>query len=540
MKRFLVLILFLVFISGCLGGREVKIEANNGLKITEFSADPLTAEFNDPVFFNVDIENVGGTTADNVELTLYGIKNVWRSSSSESSVVSSNPEYSPGSMSPPDIVLNRPGDFEIWAGQYYPPILPEGVSSYFPVTARVTYDYHTTGTISIPAYSKSYYRINKGDVESAARVDNTNAPIQIALTKGTTPIVVDENLKGNEDATFIIEFRNVGDGWPISDGQIGGFFSGESKITLHGNAEFKNCLGETGGNEASLSGVDFARLRSDGRMPIGCSISIPRNDWGIVSTGDIIFTIDMRYRYYIEDTVSIKVIGTNLAEPVAPSRGEGEEEDEDKPTIELAIDGTAYDDLDEESLWQNNDFEFEVRFTDDVGLYECRYSTSPDTTTLKTISECEDETEYIFEGTAEVSSEIPQGKNSYIITLNAKDIDGGDERSVTKLFKFHIDYTAPSVGAIKETTATAGVASTYTATVSESLSHSRLKKCELYVDGDVYDGTVEIDDCEDKASCTVQIGGVTLTEGEHILRMKCFDHAGNEGLGNSKTITVSP
>ena len=116
-------------------------------------------------------------------------------------------------MRPPDLLLNRPGDLKTKAWSYYPPVLPEGVQTSFPVKARVTYDYHTTGTISIPAYSKSYYRIpeNSGKLDLTPTVDNTNAPIQISLRKGTA-VVVDDRSTGDEYATFIIDFVNVGDG----------------------------------------------------------------------------------------------------------------------------------------------------------------------------------------------------------------------------------------------------------------------------------------------------------------------------------------
>ena len=70
------LIALLILTSGCIGGREVKIDANNGLLITEFTADPLTVEYSDPVLFFVDVENVGGTTASNINIILYGIKGV--------------------------------------------------------------------------------------------------------------------------------------------------------------------------------------------------------------------------------------------------------------------------------------------------------------------------------------------------------------------------------------------------------------------------------------------------------------------------------
>ena len=299
MKKLLVLVLLMVFLSGCIFGRPVKVEANNGLKINEFSADPSEAEYNDPVFFSVDIENVGGTTANNIDVTLYGIENIWRGSES--------PTKQLGSMSPPELLYNTPGDLEIETWTYEPPILPEGVKTNLEVTARVKYDYSTTGTLSIPVYSKSYARINQ-DIDKTITVTNTNAPIQIELSQGTG-VIVDGSLTGNEDHTLILKFVNVGDGWPISAGQVGRFLQGT--ITIQGaGATFTKCLDATSGNTAHIQNVDYAKFRTNGELPIGCSISIPRSGWGVTTTGNILLTIDMEYTYYIEKKASVMVHGT--------------------------------------------------------------------------------------------------------------------------------------------------------------------------------------------------------------------------------------
>ncbi|MEM7819445.1 MAG: hypothetical protein QXD48_01305 [Candidatus Aenigmatarchaeota archaeon] len=73
-KIYILLIVVLIFVSGCIGGGQVKVDANNGLTINEFSADPIIAEPDDFVRFFLDIENVGGTTARCITAELFGVE----------------------------------------------------------------------------------------------------------------------------------------------------------------------------------------------------------------------------------------------------------------------------------------------------------------------------------------------------------------------------------------------------------------------------------------------------------------------------------
>ncbi len=67
----LLFISLLVLITACTGS--VRVDDNNGLVINKFSADPATAEIDDRVSFFLDVENVGGTTAQCVVEEIYGV-----------------------------------------------------------------------------------------------------------------------------------------------------------------------------------------------------------------------------------------------------------------------------------------------------------------------------------------------------------------------------------------------------------------------------------------------------------------------------------
>src|SRR3989338_1575905 len=199
----------LVLISGCINNeRKPTFDANNGIIINEFSAEPVPAKAGDLVSFFVDIENVGGTTAKDIKVSLYGVENMWEDRNGNK--ITSTPSVDYPEMKPPSLATNRAGDFKI-ASFFLKPseILPEGVTTNFPVTARATFTYSSTGTITMPAYSDTLYttKKNKGEIiDISPRIDNTHAPIQIRISKATVPLVIDNKRAGNEIATYVFEF----------------------------------------------------------------------------------------------------------------------------------------------------------------------------------------------------------------------------------------------------------------------------------------------------------------------------------------------
>ena len=65
----------IVLISGCtIPGttREVKVSSTDGLVINEFSSDITRYEDTEPISLYLEIENVGGTTAKDVNITIKG------------------------------------------------------------------------------------------------------------------------------------------------------------------------------------------------------------------------------------------------------------------------------------------------------------------------------------------------------------------------------------------------------------------------------------------------------------------------------------
>jgi len=221
------------------------------------------------------------------------------------------------SMSPPYPERNRAGQAFTTQWELRPPVLPEGVSVPYPVTARISYMYTSTAHMNVKAFNKDYYKIltdSGKPIENPLIIQNSHAsPIQVVVTSSTAPIVVNERQPGIELANYRIELQNVGDGWPMATtpgGESGFMFA---TLTLNGpGAFFYDCLGYTSGQEIFLQGdiiENIIKLRSDKRAPFGCTIGIDRSQWMDTPMGTISLTFQIYYRYYIDKEIQVTVKG---------------------------------------------------------------------------------------------------------------------------------------------------------------------------------------------------------------------------------------
>jgi hypothetical protein len=306
------LLIAVIALSGCIQNQPVKTDPNNGLVISSFSVDPTKVDKAGSVLVLMDLENLGGITAGNITLNLYGVDDWTTGGAAITPITISD-------MRPPDPITDSPGDFQTKTiALTAPSNLPPGVQANYPITARVTFSYHTTGTISIPSYSKTLYKImkDKGQtIDGSAKVENTYAPIQVALSKGSTPLVVDDTPTGpaSTDYGYLIEFVNVGDGWPISTGASGGRVGVlRGTISVSGlGVTLKECFGQTAsGNSVTVSNFDMTTMRSSGRVPVACTVTLTKGtSWTSTASGNVMFKIDMYYDYYVEKTANVMVWG---------------------------------------------------------------------------------------------------------------------------------------------------------------------------------------------------------------------------------------
>jgi hypothetical protein len=377
----ILIIIALVAFSGCTG-RNAKVDADNGLKINEFSADPVMAQYNDNTIFSLDVENVGGTTAKCVVAELYGAED-WNSvtgglmttagwGSSFATTISytsgatniyfgtsgagtyfsfnwndwnsiglawnklvegvcqkaqtvgyGNPRvrYIAMSMAPPEPDINKPGQFQTVQWLLRPPMLPEGVTVPYDITARLTYLYYSTATANIQVFNRDEYdrRLNlKQQVSYPITVQNTiGAPVKVEITKGTSPVIVSNDPYSGqyEIANYIIEFDNVGDGWPlpVTQGSDDGFIFGAIKIVGDG-VDVIDCAGfqqmaTAGGIVIPINNQQLIKLRSDKRAPFGCTLGFRKDVWQNKPMGTVSMIFDLYYGYYLDKKATVTVKG---------------------------------------------------------------------------------------------------------------------------------------------------------------------------------------------------------------------------------------
>lgn len=240
------------------------------------------------------------------------------------SVSLANPKvrYISMAMTPPDLEQNRPGQFQTVQWILRPPMLPEGVTVPYDITSRVTYMYYSTASANIQVFNKNEYqrRLNLNQqVDYPISVVNTNgAPIKVEITKGTSPVIVNNDPYGGnyEIANYMIDFKNVGDGWPlpVTQGSDDGLIFGAIRIVGDG-VDVIDCLGQSmvgsSGNEKTvvLNNQALAKLRSDKRAPFGCTLGFRKDVWNDKPMGTVSMTFDLYYGYYIDKTVTVAVKG---------------------------------------------------------------------------------------------------------------------------------------------------------------------------------------------------------------------------------------
>ncbi len=129
-------------------------------------------------------------------------------------------------------------------------------------------------------------------------------------------------------------------------------------------------------------------------------------------------------------------------------------------------------------------------------------------------------------------SYTPSASGTLSVYVSCKDAAGnsgtGSATTVTVAAAASADTTAPTVGAITPTTATAGVATTFSATYSDAVG---VTSCTAYVDGSAKSMAL--------ASGTASASGTFDAAGDYSVYMTCTDAAGNVGTGSTVTVKVS-
>ena len=326
-QSFLVVVLLtLVLATGCTGGRPAKVDANNGVTITEFVASPTQALDGDFVLLEAEFENTGGTTARNVQVDLYGVEGQWRDSFGN--LITSTLTQSFGVLRRPIPERNIPGDFRLAHFNIMAKDIPEGIAPILPIEARVTYDYNTSGHLQLYAMSEGEYRRKNslGEPFPTAEIVNSAGPIKLDLEeKYKNPVIIFPASQGGDSEQTIslkIIFTNVGSGFPITEvndritglGGAGGRLTGTIELFAPAGIEFSDCLGTKGGNSVIIDASDVSgkiplQIRESGAVPVSCILKVNKAVWGDRPIDTIQLVFNIFYRYYTCARVNVQVIG---------------------------------------------------------------------------------------------------------------------------------------------------------------------------------------------------------------------------------------
>ncbi len=308
--------LALVFVAGCIGQSPAKVSSNDGIVIERFTADPSDIFDFQKTTFSLDIANTGGTTATGVEAKLLNVEKVWRID--DANLVIDGAFSSVGTLNPPRSKDGTPGDSRFLSMILEAPNLREGDSAVFPVKARVTYNYRTTGSVRMKVVSFERMQVlqNKGgSVSDAFSESNSDSPVKLALVRGTVPVIVNSQDVSSDkfiNRDFRFEIQNAGSGFPISGNIVGRVGNNKIRILAPDGITLANngCQGITG--DISSFTID---LRSDGTAPFACTLKINANKFSKPTDEvSVVFDFELNYKYFVEDEVSVRVQGTRKSD----------------------------------------------------------------------------------------------------------------------------------------------------------------------------------------------------------------------------------
>jgi len=318
MKKYLILlILAVVVVAGCTG-KQVSQDVNSGLTINSFTATEPQTTSGDMVLFDMEVDNIGGTTARNAQVDLFGVEGQWRDSFGN--LIQDTQTKQLGTLRPPFPLRNIPGDMKLVQWQLMTPNIPQGIAPNKQVEARVTYDYNTSGHFTIGAMSEDEYRrqqINNQQITFTPEIVNSEGPLHLTISDTfLKPIIVDTTSPDAfETHPFQFVLTNVGGGFPITpedDSRIrgaGGKLEGTIDVFGPG-VSFDDCLGATSGTHVDLDDSEIlVRVRDNNQVPIACSIKIDKSQWGNRPEDSVEFVFNIFYRYYNYKTVTVNVVG---------------------------------------------------------------------------------------------------------------------------------------------------------------------------------------------------------------------------------------
>ncbi|MBI4019645.1 MAG: hypothetical protein HY364_05360 [Candidatus Aenigmarchaeota archaeon] len=308
-----------LLVAGCTGtSRPVTVDANEGLQIKEFLPDRSDIFSSETIILDMEVENVGGTAAENVVAKLFGGISGWTGDAAAEKTMGRG---SSNALSAPSADRNIPGDFNRKSWNVKAPDLAQGLIQTYDLGMRVRYDYTTTSITSIDIISYDQFDLLRRQgsfVQDLTVTKNSYAPIKIAL-EGRAPMRPDSPGGGVEES-LILTISNVGSGVPFRDTGSANDFPTQTSLgritflieTSKGNDVLRCDTGD--GSLVNTGTVTLRRGVEEVRIPCILKIDATKISAGVPKE-TMSATITAGYSYAIDGVVPVKV--TSMRDTVA-------------------------------------------------------------------------------------------------------------------------------------------------------------------------------------------------------------------------------
>jgi hypothetical protein len=305
-KLYLLLILSaVVLVSGCTG-QDGGVAYGKGVAITGFESDmgSLSLESGDDVSLMLRVQNQGEIEATDVKAQIIGIDlDEWGTGFSWSE------EKDLGTLQAPDPVTNTEGQTKTAQWDLEAPELPKGTEFTYSPKVRVFYDYETQALKPITLVDVEELRriIQQGKSLSSGSTQSSAGPFSVEIRTGDFVKTQDY------DDPFPLNVFITNDLWESGgsviegSGYYGGWGWGEElQYPVKVSITLPDGMSLESSEECSTSG-EWVNLWKGKSKEITCEVRI---DDPPEFRQDKVIQVRLEYRYFIDASTTIKVIGT--------------------------------------------------------------------------------------------------------------------------------------------------------------------------------------------------------------------------------------
>ena len=312
MKKLIILALIgvVLFSSGCVnlpwGNQGTTTTGGYGLVVNYFEPDFSNLESGDDFQIEMEVQNMGGATAEDIYTYLYGI------TPSDWGLSESDLGKEIGNLEPPDENVGLPGEIDSVKWGLTAPNIPEGITYTYTPRARVMYKYHTVATSVVTTLSRDEYsRLRQKNEVPSGQPQTTvsKGPLSVSVS-ARNPVILDSP---EDTIRVIITVGTLGQGsvFDYNKASDCGGYEGVADINTTcglNSLEMKIVApGTTAKDCGALDNYRSVDLRRGQSLTYSCEL-----DPGDITTRkDIPITVYLRYGYMEDFSTTLTVTGTS-------------------------------------------------------------------------------------------------------------------------------------------------------------------------------------------------------------------------------------